>query len=56
MGHGLRVGRHLVVLVVRQVDVAALEWREHLLDPLDVRVRRAVLDHDLRAGLRVSGS
>lgn len=48
MGHCLRVRSDLVVLVVRQVDVARIERREDLLDEADVLVVGAMLDDDLR--------
>ena len=44
---GLRVGCHVVVLVVAHVDEAGLERREDALDEADLRVWCAVLDYDL---------
>lgn len=46
----LSIGRHFVVLIVGQIDVARIQRSEQVLDPAYVLVCRSVLDHDLNAG------
>lgn len=47
MSDSLGIRRDLVVLLVRQVDVAALERRKDLLDHANLLVRTTVVDDDL---------